>query len=104
MSKWEISKAYIECGFADNSGNVSIVKSDESLDYSVVATVTIQSHHKKSDLYKARCAERDANLAMICSAPEMFEILQMIANDGMTENLLQKTKEIVSLITPSKKQ
>lgn len=80
---WEPSALHKQ-GLYDNSGAAAVIaRIDRGENDKRVALVDLQTKAKRGEAYKTSCAERDANLALICAAPDLLAALKaMVLNDA----------------------
>lgn len=63
-------------GLYANDGSCNILArpspDDADSDSKAVCAVFLQKKAKRGEAYRAKCAERDANIALICAAPDLY--------------------------------
>lgn len=77
---WEPAGLHAQ-GLYANDGSCNILArtsiDDADGDSKAVCAVFLQTKVKRGEAYRAKCAERDANIALISAAPDLLAALQM---------------------------
>lgn len=75
--KWEAAGLHAQ-GLYANDGSCAILARQADGESTIVCTVNLQSKVKRGEAYRTKCAERDANLALIAAAPDLLAALKQI--------------------------